>query len=240
MQEIQLVRLMKKRGLSEAVAHQRIASQPPQEEKVAEANNVIRNDGSFEDTWRQVVTAWQELFPAADTGPLRSVKAAEGELAVQRARPRQASDIATLITRLSGGKRKLQHEDIMAAFGEKAYLLLNLGDRTVGLVGWQVENLVARTDEVYIDPTIPFNQAMKALTEEVERASQELQCEISLVFLPSEFAHRNEVWSSLGYEERNIQSLQVRAWEEAAEESMPPGSRMFFKQLRKDRVLRPV
>lgn len=240
MQEIQLVRLMKKRGLSEPVARQRIASQPSQEGKVAAANCVIRNDGSFEDTWKQVVAAWQELFPAADTGPLRPVKAAEGELVVHRARPRQASDIASLIARLSGGKRKLQREDIMAAFGEKAYMLLNLGDRTVGLVGWQVENLVARTDEVYIDPSIPFNQAMKALTEEVEHASRELQCEIALVFLPPEFAHRNEVWRSLGYEERNIQSLQVRAWEEAAEESMPPGSVMFFKQLRKDRVLRPV
>ena len=51
MQEIQLVRLMKKRGMSEAVAHQRIGSQPPQEEKIAAANIVIRNDGSFEETW---------------------------------------------------------------------------------------------------------------------------------------------------------------------------------------------
>ncbi len=240
MQEIQLVRLMKKRGMSEAVARQRIASQPPQDEKVAAANYVIRNDGSFEDTWKQVVAAWQELFPAAETGSLRSVKAAEGELAVQRARPRQASEIASLITRLSGGKRKLQRDDIMEAFGEKAYLLLSLGENPVGLVGWQVENLVARTDEVYLDPTIPYNQAMQALTEEVERASRELQCEISLVFLPPELIQRNEVWSSLGYEERNIHSLQVRAWEEAAQESMPPGSKMLFKQLRKDRVLRPV
>lgn len=240
MQEIQLVRLMKKRGMTELVARQRILAQPSQGEKISAANVVIRNDGSFEDTWKRVVVAWQELFPAADTGPLRAVKAAGGELAVQRARPRQASDIAALITRLTGGKRKLEREDIMAAFGEKAYLLLNLGDRTVGLMGWQVENLVARTDEVYIDPTIPYNEALRALTEEVERASRELQCEIALMFLPPDLAHWREIWNNLGYQERTIQSLKVRAWEEAAEETMPAGSTMFFKQLRRDRVLRPV
>ena len=240
MQEIQLVRLMSKRGMSEAAARQRIASQPPQEEKVAAANFVVRNDGSFEETWKQVVADWQEIFPAADTGPLRPVKAAQGELAIQRARPRQAGDIAALIGRLSNGARKPERDDIMAAFGEKAYLLLTLGDRTVGLMGWQVENLVARTDEVYIEPTVSFNEAVRALIEEVERASRELQCEISLMFVPPQLANRQDVWQTLGYQERSIQSLKIRAWEEAALESMPPGSKLFFKQLRKDRVLRPV
>jgi dephospho-CoA kinase len=240
MQEIQLVRLMSKRGMSEATARQRIASQPPQEEKVAAANFVIRNDGSFEETWKQVVAAWQEIFPAADTGPLRPVRAAQGELSIQRARPRQAEDIAVLIARLSNGARKPGRDDIMAAFGEKAYLLLSLGDRTVGLMGWQVENLVARTDEVYIEPSVSFNEAVRALTEEVERASRELQCEISLMFVPPQLASRQDVWQNLGYQERSVQSLKVRAWEEAASESMPPGSKLFFKLLRKDRVLRPV
>jgi dephospho-CoA kinase len=81
---------------------------------------------------------------------------------------------------------------------------------------------------------------MRALTSEMERASRELQCEVSLLFVPPDMANRQAVWNSLGYQERTIQSLKVRAWEEAATESMLPGSKMFFKQLRKDRVLRPV
>jgi len=44
----------------------------------------------------------------------------------------------------------------------------------------------------------------------------------------------------LGYQTRSIASLGVRAWQEAATESMPAGAVMLFKQLRKDRVLRPV
>ena len=33
--------------------------------------------------------------------------------------------------------------DVMAAFGEKAFLFLERGDEIVGLLGWQVENLVS-------------------------------------------------------------------------------------------------
>jgi dephospho-CoA kinase len=48
------------------------------------------------------------------------------------------------------------------------------------------------------------------------------------------------VWKSLGYEMRTEDNLGVRAWQEAAHETMGRGETMFFKQLRKDRVLRPV
>ena len=64
--------------------------------------------------------------------------------------------------------------------------------------------------------------------------------EISLLFLPPSMAQRDNVWRNLGYQERSIVSLRVRAWQEAAAESMTVGNKMLFKQLRKDRVLRPV
>jgi hypothetical protein len=103
-----------------------------------------------------------------------------------------------------------------------------------------VENLVARTDEVYLDPNAPFAEAIQVLVGEVERASRELQCEVSLLFLPPTLARQYAIWNSLGYQTRSIASLGVRAWQEAANETMPAGSVMLFKQLRKDRVLRPV
>jgi dephospho-CoA kinase len=120
----------------------------------------------------------------------------------------------------------------MAAFGEKAFLFLKLDSMPVGIVGWQVENLVERTDEVYIEPTQSLSKAMQALLTEVERTSHDLQCEIALLFLPPELSKQEEVWKSLGYE--------PRAWQEAAQETMGEGESLFFKQLRKDRVLRPV
>jgi dephospho-CoA kinase len=238
--QVQLFRLIKKRTLNEATARQRIDAQPPQEQKIGAAQVVIKNDGSFEDTWRQVQAAWQKQLPGVEISPFRSGKERVGQFMVQRGRPRQANEIAEFINKFDNGKQRLTHEDIMAEFGEKAYLLLYQGSRLVGLVGWQVENLVARINEIFLDPSILSTTGLRVLIEEVERASKELQCEIALVFLPREVIRRQDVWRVLGYEERMIDSLKIRAWEEAAIESMLPGSVMLFKQLRKDRVLRPV
>jgi dephospho-CoA kinase len=238
--EVQITRLVQKRGMAEQAALQRILAQPSQEDKIAAADVVIRNERSFENTWQQVVAAWKRVAPAVEPAQEPAAKAAKGALAVERGRPRQAAEIAALINRLSAGQRRLDRDDVMAAFGEKAYLLLRMDNRLVGLVGWQVENLVARTDDIYLEAGIPFADAMKALSEEVERASRELQCEISLVFLTPELARQDAVWKALGYQPRTIQELGVRAWQEAAAESMPDGSVLLFKQLRKDRVLKPV
>ena len=136
--------------------------------------------------------------------------------------------------------RKLVASDIMAAFGEKAFLLLKRDKQICGLVGWKVENLVACTDEIYLDQQTPFLEAMRFLLEEVERASKELQCEISLLFLKPEISRHEQLLSQLGYQARTIQSLGVHAWEEAALDALQPGYKMFFNQLRQDRVLRPV
>jgi dephospho-CoA kinase len=239
-QEQQIARLVQKRGMTEASAIQRIQAQPPQEDKVIAADIVIRNDRTFENTWMQVMSAWNMMFPATEVEPIEETGAITGELLVQRARPREAEDIAVLITRLSSGTHKVTRQDIMAAFGEKAFLLLRLNGRPLGLAGWKVENLVACTDDVFIDKSLAFIDALGVMMAEVERVSRELQCEISLLFLPVDFANQEASLQALGYQRRTIQSLGVRAWEEAAQESMPASSMMFFKQLRQDRVLRPV
>ena len=51
---MQLSRLMARDGLGEAEARQRIAAQWPLQDKVAKADYVIRTDGSFDDTNRQI------------------------------------------------------------------------------------------------------------------------------------------------------------------------------------------
>ena len=64
--------------------------------------------------------------------------------------------------------------------------------------------------------------------------------ELSFVFLTKDLLHKQDVWRSLGYQPRTVESLGVRAWQEAAMESLTTDTTMLFKQLRKDRVLRPV
>ena len=239
-ENVQIARLVEKRAMDEKTARQRVAAQPPQEGKVGAADVIIRNDGSFDDTWQSVTAAWLETIPVIGAIAEHPLEAVPGRMAVMRAGPRQAGEIAAFITRLSNGAQDFSREDVMATFGEKAYLMLKIDDKLVGLVGWQVENLVARTGDFYLEPDIPLAESMRVLTEEVERASRELQCEIALIFLPPNLARKDDIWRSLGYQERSIKSLRVRAWQEAAAESMSAGSEMLFKQLRKDRVMRPV
>jgi dephospho-CoA kinase len=74
----------------------------------------------------------------------------------------------------------------------------------------------------------------------VEEASRELQSEAALLFLPPLLAQHEGVWHSLGYRARTVKDLGVRAWQNAVMESMPPGTVLLFKQLREDRILRPM
>lgn len=237
-EETQIQRLVEKRGMSREEAAQRIHFQSAQHQKLAAANVVIQNTGNFEQTWQNVTAAWKKINPQADT--LQITTQPQGEFVVARGRPRDSAAIAELVTRLSGGAKSMSQEDVMAAFGEKAFLLLQVNGQNVGVAGWQVENLVARTTEFFIDPSIPVETGLKILMNEVERASGELQCEASLLFLPPNLAALQGTWKQLGYEPRTPQSLGVQAWSDAAVESAQPNTTLFFKQLRQDRVLRPI
>jgi dephospho-CoA kinase len=59
--EQQLARLIATRGMSAEEARNRIAAQPPQADKVAQADVVIDNGGTLEETRRQVDAAWQAI-----------------------------------------------------------------------------------------------------------------------------------------------------------------------------------
>lgn len=240
LEDLQVQRLTTKRGMSGAEALARIRMQPPQEAKARVANVVIRNSGSYGDTWQQVLTAWKEVAPQSEGVPIVAQEAGEGELTVVRGRPRDSQMIAELITRLGGGTRSATADDVMAEFGEKAFLILQLDGKPVGIAGWQVENLVARTTEFFLDASVPLERAFKTLIAEVERASLDLQCEASLLFVPKQLVGGEAPLKQLGYEHRTPKSLGVQAWHDAALESAQPETVLFFKQLRQDRVLRPI
>ena len=239
-EELQVARLMHKRNMSEAAARQRIAAQSPQAMKLREAKVVIRNDGTFEETWNQVQVAWGKLPRVEEVFLPAPPTTRPGQLIVRRGRPQDADEIARFITRVSHGKKRMTRQDVMAAFGEKAYLLIERGDKLAGVAGWQVENLVTRIDELFFEPGLPLDQAIPALMEAVEAASAELQSEASLLFLPPYLAQHAGTWRAVGYKPETIQGLGVRAWQEAAVESMPRGASLWFKRLREERVLRPM
>jgi dephospho-CoA kinase len=245
---VQEARLVQKRKMSPAEARQRIAAQPPQGEKMKAAAVVIENSGSFEDTWTQVQAAFNQIAPLVAPAVEAAPKPATAPLApgvrpikVRRGKPTDANAIATLIRQVTNGQRSLSRAEIMEAFGDKAYMLADYGEELSGIVGWKVENLVARVDEFYMTPAAPLDRLTPPLIEAVESASRELQSEAALVFVPLPMAQSAaQALAASGYAPQVPEKLGVAAWKEAAHESMPPGTALLFKKLREDRVLKPI
>ncbi|MDP2776464.1 MAG: dephospho-CoA kinase, partial [Anaerolineales bacterium] len=215
-QEVQVERLMRKRGMNREQALERIHMQPAQGTKVAVANLVITNTGSYDDLWKQVSEAWKEIVRVAsraleDTTANKKSVTSSGEFTVKRGKPKHSSTIAELITRLSKGERQATASDVMVDFGDKAYILLEHDGRFVGMAGWQVENLVARTTDIFLEENVNVQKALETLIKEVESASSELQSEASLIFAVNELSTQEALWKKLGYEPRTPQTIDVLA-----------------------------
>ena len=261
--ETQFRRLLEKRKMSEEEARRRIAIQLPQTDKLARANIIISNDGSVEDTWRQVQIAWngvqraagptaaaaaremiKPITPAATearkTAPLSGNGTPALNLTVRRGMPGNADLIAAFISR--NQHRHVDRMTVMLAFGQKSYLLaLDDRDQLVGVAGWQVENLITRVDELYADVAVPRDQVIGALTEAVEEASRELQSEVAFVLLPGQASREVvDTLQSIGYGPLRIEDIKFPAWREAARELLNTDGIGLMKQLRADRVLKPI
>ena len=242
---VQIARLTEKRKMSPAEAKQRLAAQSPQTGKLRAAKFVVDNSGSFDDTWAQVQAGFGKIVqpPVVETAQVVTVTRKTGEIAirVRRGKPSDAEAIADFIKTATHGRRALTRMDVMAAFGDKAYFIAEGDGKLSAVLGWKIENLVTRVDELYLSAGAPLDKLAGPLLEMLENASKELQCEVALVFVPLGQAQTAApALGAHGYHPQLPDKLGVPAWKEAAQESMPPNSGMFFKKLREDRVLRPV
>ena len=194
-----------------------------------------------------VLPAMQTPAPAAPAVGGQAQQAATQPLAtvpsvhVRRGMPSDATNIASFIKYATQGQVALARSDVIAAFGDKAYMLADYGGHLAAIAGWKVENLVARVDELYVAPNAPIDKLAPAMLEAVESASRELQSEAALVFVsPALAKDAARALAGQGFAPSAPDQLRVAAWSEAARESMPPGASMLFKKLRDDRVLRPI
>jgi dephospho-CoA kinase len=231
---------MSVRKMDTVEANRRIDAQSTQAEKIAQANVIITNNGSYEDTWRQVYDAWKKINLPTSVLKEPVVSIPRGKLTARRGTPKDFDHMVTLVNRLDPKEEKRNRAEFLQTLNDNAFILLETDNKLVGLAGWQVENLISRTTDIFVDPAIPIQESIPVLVDHVEKSARDHQCEASLIFLPPYMARLNDLWHSLGYENRPPHSLEVQAWQEAAIESMPFGTLMFFKQLRQDRVLRPI
>lgn len=160
------------------------------------------------------------------------------EINVKRGMPNHAEIIADFMRKETGND--VGRMDVIMSFGQKSYLIAQHGDAVVGVIGWQVENLITRADELYVEDVPQKSSVIYALSESIEEASRELQSEVSFVFLPPDSQERAAVFVQAGYEMTTIEQIKIPAWREAVQELMDEGTLVLQKRLRDDRVLKPI
>lgn len=251
--EMQLQRLVEKRGMSELEARKRIAAQNSQEEKLQAATVVIKNTGDPNQTFAQVQAEWAKISggsPAPQEketvvqvqqkpgAPVVANQIDISELKIRRPRPSDLDRIAALINEERG--KSLSKADVMESFTETSYLTAEASGQMVGVISFVVENLITQSDEIAVSPRAQKGPVVDALIAEMEVAADSLQSEVSFIYLnQNDSEYISLLQSGSGYEilER-VEEIKFPAWREALR-SRPEGTRILYKKLREDRILTP-
>ena len=164
-----------------------------------------------------------------------------GPFTVSRAKPADAEAIAEFVARATRGRVYVVPRSVMERFGSKGLWLVRGGKgRIVGLAGWWAENLIARIDDFLVFPIQLYASAGKALVANIEKAALDLQCEVSILFVPPRASPRViSFFESCGYKRPEPRDL-PRVWREPVQEAMERGRYIMLRQLREDLVLRPL
>ena len=167
--------------------------------------------------------------------------AQQQEIAVRRARVRDASRIAAFVNRAWRGRLRVDELTVIERLGSVGFLLAELDGTLVGMLGWQAENLVVRVTDFLIGLASERVAIGQALLAEMSRAAAELQCEAALLFLPRPTPYDLvEFYEALGCESRIVADL-PKAWRDAAIEAGLEGDEtVLVKQLRAGRVISPM
>ena len=109
-----------------------------------------------------------------------------------------------------------------------------------GLTGWRAENLVMCIDDFYVYPAQYYPQVGGPLLETIETEAKALSCEVAIAFLEEEISPEAiDFFTEQGYKPLGLDDL-YHVWREVAQEFLTESRFMMVKQLRLDRVMRPL
>ncbi|HEY88891.1 MAG TPA: hypothetical protein G4N98_04035 [Thermoflexia bacterium] len=163
-----------------------------------------------------------------------------GKVEIRRTRLQDVNLIAEFINKSRPLAKHLPTLTIAERFSEVGFLLAEYEGHPVGLLGWQVENLVVRVTDFLIAPAIDRVIAGRALIGEMEKAAQQLQVEAVILFLPPHPSQEIiDFWETFDYTRRQIPSLN-RNWREVAEEWRHDSEEVMLKAFRERIVHRPI
>lgn len=167
---------------------------------------------------------------------------------VRRGRLADAAGIAAFVnaahrngTADSVYQQEVTRSHVVERFSQVGFMIAECGDQMVGLLGWQIENLVVRVTDYLV--TVPDGEApalAQALVDHMEAEACELRAEAALLFLPPHpSAELLTFWERLGYRAEHLDAL-GKACREAVAEWGSASDRVMVKALRTDPVGRPL
>jgi dephospho-CoA kinase len=256
---MQQKRLMERRKMSPEQAMQRIKSQSPQQEKAAKADVIIDNSGPLAKTWSVVKAQYTRLMRAQLGQDAPSFTETEPEPARPKNQPAPApleidlstvslrrakrGDLNAMVELVAAGTNGAITSDISAMMEDlfsRAYLIAMAGDRPVGMIGWQTENLVAGLQDFYLLQPELWPTLGEKMLAQVHDEVNKLSCEVSLIFVLNKAGKKPvEFMESQGYEQFSANQL-IPDWREAAVEWQPENSILLYKKLREQRIMVPM
>ena len=164
------------------------------------------------------------------------------EFKVRRARLSDAAAIAQFVNAAQSGRAsglEVTRSSVTERFGQIGFVVVEHAGELVGLLGWQVENLIVGVTDYLVAPSVADPMAVAgALVSHMEAAALDLRAEVVLLFLPADPRPQLVAfWNGLGYEFACVDDLH-RAGREAIAESGLDAQNVMSKFLRKDAVQR--
>lgn len=162
------------------------------------------------------------------------------EIQIRRARLDDAAAIADFVNRARRRGASISRAMVAQRFSDVGFMLAELNGQIVAMLGWQVENLIARITDFLVAPTIDRTTVGRALIQRIEEQGRILQVEAAMLFLPPQPSPQLiAFWEQFGYKEHAFESL-PRQWRQAASEWNPSAGNIMLKVLREDMVRRPI
>ena len=161
------------------------------------------------------------------------------DVKVRRANLADAQSIADFVN-ASRSNSHVTRNGVMQRFGQVGFLIALEGQKIIGLLGWQVENLVVRVTDFLLGSAGTRNDTGHALISAMEAEGTTLLAEAAMLFLPPDPSESLiHYWEAIGYTHQKVQDLH-RAWREAAAEWNTKADSVMVKRLRDSLTNRPI
>ena len=178
--------------------------------------------------------------PIATIPPIAPAPYNGEEITVRRARPSDVPTILLHLNKATGGQVKMSRAELLMALGERSYFIAQSGTTTHIVIGWHIENLIARIDQLYIYPPESVTFAFDPILKDIEKSAIQHFCEIMVAFLPNDQVDRLGGYLAHNeYQILNVENL-PRVWKQAVQESQPADTLAMIKILREDRITSPI